>query len=180
MIKRTPGLLAALALGSSAAFAQPAISIAAEPSIFSLETGHSMTVDAPGLTRVAVGDGRIAGVVPIGTTQVVINAKTSGHTTVLIWTGNTMREYEITVVSEGLQDFIKLVRSSIMITAPNSNLEIFSSGANVIVRGTVATADDYTRVGRVIAAFSSHDAVGGKEAAPGYQVSFCTRRKQRR
>ena len=54
------------------AFAQPIAAI-------SLPSGRSTTIDAPGLTRVAVGDGRIAGVVPVGTQQVIVNAKSPGQ-----------------------------------------------------------------------------------------------------
>ena len=40
-------------------------------SLLSIQSGHSVVLNARGLTRVAVGDGRIAGAVPIGTAQVV-------------------------------------------------------------------------------------------------------------
>ena len=81
--------VAALAIASPS-IAQPLAAI-------SLPAGRSTTIEAPGLTRVAVGDGRIAGVVPIGTSQVIINAKAPGHTTVLVWTRDGRHEYDVTV-----------------------------------------------------------------------------------
>jgi Flp pilus assembly secretin CpaC len=167
VIKRTSGFFAALALGSAIVLSQPASSQAADVPVYSLETGHSMTIDAPGLTRVAVGDSRIANAVPIGSSQIVVNAKSSGHTTLLIWSGGSVHEYEITVVSAGLQDFIKILRTTIN----NSSIEVFSSGVNIIVRGTVETPEDYDRVEEAIGHFTeSKDAAG--DTFPGYLTAF--------
>ena len=59
--------------------------------ILSLQTGHSIILDAGGLNRVAVGDGRIAGVVPIGTSQIVVNGKKSAR--FRVWTSG-LRMFE--------------------------------------------------------------------------------------
>lgn len=171
MIKRTSGFFAALALGSAIVLSQPASSKAADIPVYSLETGHSMTIDAPGLTRVAVGDSRIAGAVPIGTSQIVVNAKSSGHTTLLVWSGGSVHEYEITVVSAGLQDFIKLLRTSISSRIKNSSLEVFSSGINIIVRGTVETPEEYDQVYAAVLPFAPSKDAGG-DTSPGYLTSL--------
>src|ERR1700761_9637151 len=93
-------VVAAVAIAAPA-FAQPIASI-------SLPSGRSTTIDAPGLTRVAVGDGRIAGVVPVGTQQVIINAKAPGHTTVLVWTNSGRREYDVTVSEQTMDDLAQM------------------------------------------------------------------------
>src|ERR1700736_6371574 len=80
-------------MAGTPALAQPIAAI-------SLPSGRSTTIEAPGLTRVAGGDGRIAGVVPVGTSQVIINAKAPGHTTLLVWTGTGRHEYDVTVTEQ--------------------------------------------------------------------------------
>jgi len=51
-------------------------------------------------SRVAVGDGRIAGVVPVGNAEIIINGKTAGHTTLLVWTSSGRRQYDVTVTEK--------------------------------------------------------------------------------
>src|SRR5579871_5285226 len=81
--------------------------------LLSVQSGHSAVIKAEGLTRVAVGDGRIAGVVPVGTSQVVINGKTAGHTTVFVWAGGRRVTYEVTVTEQQLDDLAQMLRSAI-------------------------------------------------------------------
>ena len=57
----------------------------ADSDVIVLESGASTIVDTPGLTRVSTGDPSIAGVVPIGMSQVVIVGKSTGRTTVFVW-----------------------------------------------------------------------------------------------
>jgi Flp pilus assembly secretin CpaC len=110
--------------------------------IVSVQSGHSVVMDTPGLTRVAIGDSRIAGVVPIGTSQVVINGKTSGHTTVFIWSGNRRQSYEVTVTEQGFDDIAKLLRSAIN----EPDVQVIAFNVNLIVRGTVNDTAAYARL----------------------------------
>jgi Flp pilus assembly secretin CpaC len=83
-------------------------------SFLSLQSGHSTVVSAEGLTRAAVGDGRVAGVVAIGSSQVVINAKEAGHTTVTLWMAGGVREnYEVTVTQQQGDDLARIMRTAI-------------------------------------------------------------------
>ena len=130
-----PSVVASLAFASSflavaagtPAFAQPVAAI-------SLPSGRSTTIEAPGLTRVAVGDGRIAGVVPVGTQQVIINAKAPGHTTVLVWTNAGRREYDVTVTEQTLDDLAQMLRG----TLGDSAIAVEPIGRALVVRGDVA------------------------------------------
>ena len=99
-----------------------------------MQSGHSVLLKAEGLTRVAVGDGRIAGVVPVGTSQVVVNGKTPGHTTIFIWAGGQRMTYEVTVTEQQLDDVAQMLRSSI--TDPS--VQVVSFDHSIVVRGTVA------------------------------------------
>src|SRR5579875_1745187 len=122
-----PSLCATLAIASpSFSFAQPIDAI-------SLASGRSTTIDAPGLTRVAVGDGRIAGVVPVGTQQVIVNAKAPGHTTVLVWTNSGRREYDVTVSEQTMDDLAQMLRGSIN----EPGIQVEPIGRALVVRGDV-------------------------------------------
>jgi Flp pilus assembly secretin CpaC len=120
-----------------------------QPTILSVQTGHSVVLDVAGLSRVAVGDGRIAGVVPIGTSQVVINGKSSGHTTIFIWTSQGRQTYEVTVTEQAFDDIAKLLRTAIN----EPDVQVVAFGANMVVRGTVPDSAAFARLNEVIDRF---------------------------
>ncbi len=92
-------------------------------SLVSIQSGHSIVLKAEGLTRVAVGDGRIAGAVPVGTSQVIVNGKEPGHTTIFIWAGGRKMTYELTVTEQALDDIAQMLRSAI--SEPNVQVVSF-------------------------------------------------------
>jgi Flp pilus assembly secretin CpaC len=120
-----------------------------QPTILSVQTGHSVVLDVAGLSRVAVGDGRIAGVVPIGTSQVVINGKSSGHTTIFIWSRAGRQTYEVTVTEQAFDDIAKLLRTAIN----EPDVQVVAFGTNMVVRGTVPDAAAYSRLNDVLERF---------------------------
>ena len=140
-------LVAALAL-SIAGTAVPAS--ADQISIISVQTGHSLVLDAPQLTRVAVGDSRIAGVVPIGTSQVVVNGKSMGHTTIFVWCGKKRQSYEVTVTEQGFDDIAKLLRAAINET----DVQVVAFESNVFVRGSVSDAVAFARLTDILQRFA--------------------------
>lgn len=117
--------------------------------LLSIQSGHSVLLKAEGLTRVAVGDGRIAGVVPVGTSQVVVNGKAAGHTTVFVWAGGRRETYEITVTAQELDDLAQMIRSAI--SAPN--VQVVSFDHSVVVRGTVSDGAQFQQISDIIARF---------------------------
>ena len=139
--------VAALAL-SLAGTAVPAS--ADQVTIISVQTGHSLLLDAPHLTRVAVGDSRIAGVVPIGTSQVVVNGKSSGHTTIFVWNGGRRQSYEVTVTEQGFDDVAKILRSAIN----EPDVQVVAYESNVFIRGSVSDAAAFARLNDILARFS--------------------------
>jgi Flp pilus assembly secretin CpaC len=142
----TSGLLAlSTVYGSAPAVADPV-------QILSLQTGHSIIINADGLSRVAVGDGRIAGVVPIGTSQIVVNGKAPGHTTIFVWTdaGRTRTTYEVTVSSQGLDDIARTLRAAI----DEPNVQVVTFNYNIIIRGQVPDIAAYNRIDSIVKRFS--------------------------
>jgi Flp pilus assembly secretin CpaC len=117
--------------------------------LLSIQSGHSALLKAEGLTRVAVGDGRIAGAVPIGTSQVVINGKAPGHTTIFIWAGGTRQTYEVTVTAQELDDVAQMLRSAIF--APG--IQVVSFDHSIVVRGTVGDGAQFQQINDIVSRF---------------------------
>jgi len=136
--------IAALALLSGSV---PAVADSIQ--ILSIQTGHSVILNAAGISRVAVGDGRIAGVVPVGTSQLVVNGKSTGHTTIFVWMGATRTTYEVTVTEQSFDDIAKVLRAAINET----NVQVVAFNSNLIVRGTVADTAAFSRLSDVLDRF---------------------------
>jgi Flp pilus assembly secretin CpaC len=117
--------------------------------LVSIQSGHSILLKAEGLTRVAVGDGRIAGIVPVGTSQVVVNGKAPGHTTVFIWAGGRRETYEVTVTEQQLDDLAQMLRSAI--SAPS--VQVVSFDHSIVVRGSVGDGAQFQQINDIIARF---------------------------
>jgi Flp pilus assembly secretin CpaC len=145
IIRRSLSLLAAAVL------AAPALPAGADQvTLLSIQSGHSVLLKAEGLTRVAVGDGRIAGVVPVGTSQVVVNGKDPGHTTVFIWAGGKRVTYEVTVTEQQLDDVAQMLRSAI--SAPG--VQVVSFDHSIVVRGTVSDGAQFAQVSDIVGRFA--------------------------
>ncbi|MGH7755062.1 MAG: pilus assembly protein N-terminal domain-containing protein [Vulcanimicrobiaceae bacterium] len=145
---RTRTYLASALLGMSL-LALRAPAAADNIQLISLQTGHSVSVAAPGLTRVAVGDGRIAGVVPIGTQALVINGKSPGHTTVFVWSGANRMTYEVTVTEQSIDDIARILRAAIN----DPGVQIVAFNQNLIAEGTVPDIAAFNNLNDVLARF---------------------------
>ncbi|MEO6912924.1 MAG: hypothetical protein ABI182_02740, partial [Candidatus Baltobacteraceae bacterium] len=66
---RIATVIAALVLAIGLEASLPRAALAQDVNFISIDSGHSLVLSIAGLSRVAVGDGTIAGVVPVGTSQ---------------------------------------------------------------------------------------------------------------
>lgn len=121
-------------------------------SLLSVQSGHSVLLQTPGLVRVAVGDGRIAGVLPIGTSQLVINGKAPGHTTVFVWLGGHRETYEVTVTEQAMDDLAQMLRTSV----DDPGVQIVSFRNSIVVRGTVADGAQFTNLSDILSRFDQY------------------------
>jgi Flp pilus assembly secretin CpaC len=119
--------------------------------LVSIQSGHSIVLKTEGLTRVAVGDGRIAGVVPVGTSQVVVNAKAPGHTTLFIWAGGKRVTYEVTVTQQQLDDLAQMLRSAIS----EPGVQVVSFDHSIVVRGTVSDGAQFQQINDIVGRFEA-------------------------
>ena len=118
-------------------------------SLITLQSGHSVLLKAPGVSRIAVGDGRIAGVVPVGSSQIVINGKAPGHTSVFVWTAGGRSTYEITVTEQEMDDLAQMLRTSI----DDPSVQVVSFNRSVVVRGNVRDGAAYQSLSDIIGRF---------------------------
>lgn len=140
---------ACAALVVTLAIAFGAIPASAHPDVIAIKSGHSVIISAPGLTRVAVGDGHIAGVVPIGTSQLIINGKDPGTTSLFVWSGSGRRTYIVSVTDELFDNFAQMLQSAIS----NPALTVRSYGSNIIVSGTVPNMAQWVNQNNVVQSF---------------------------
>jgi Flp pilus assembly secretin CpaC len=90
---RTVALLLLSLLSSAAA------ALADTPATLWLRVGHSVLLNAQDLRRVTVANSRIAVVVPVGTTQVIVNGMAPGRTTIVVWTARGRTDYAVTITN---------------------------------------------------------------------------------
>jgi len=117
--------------------------------LLSTESGHSILVRGRNISRVAVGDAKIAGVVPLDKTQIVVNGKAPGETTVFVWDGGVRQAYELTVTDDHLDQVLRLLRTAI----DQPDVKLMAVGSSIIVSGKVVDLTDYDRVDEIIAKF---------------------------
>jgi len=129
----------------------PGAGAADEMQTLTLRSGHSVVLQTPGLSRVAVGDGRIAGVIPIANAEVIVNGKTAGRTTLFIWRGARRTAYEVTVSEQSLDDIAAMLRSSL--TSPG--IQVASFDRSVVVSGAVQTPEEFARINDVVSRFDA-------------------------
>ncbi len=143
--------LATTAVGASALVAGTMLPASSDTvAVYSIQTGRSIVLKTPNLERVAVGDSKIAGIVPLGTSEVVVNGKSPGHTTIFVWMNGARRTYEFTVTDQNLDVVAGILRGAI----DQPEVEVVTFGPNIILRGTVPDAAAMAKVNDVIKRFS--------------------------
>ncbi|HEY5231278.1 MAG TPA: pilus assembly protein N-terminal domain-containing protein [Galbitalea sp.] len=123
----------------------------AQEHLLSLGVGMSTSISAPGMTRVAVGDASIAGVVPTGA-QLLINGKAPGRTTVAIWAAAGRLDYEIVVTDPGLDAVEQAIRQAIDIPS----IRVSQAPGTILVRGTVLDNTQQLHVNDVLTRFAGY------------------------
>src|ERR1035437_10406431 len=97
----------------TAVTAPPFVVAADTASPVNLRTGESTVIPTPHLTRVAVCDGKIAGVMAVGNTEIVVSGRSVGRTTLLVWTGAGRRTYDVTISEQSLDSLQRMMRRGI-------------------------------------------------------------------
>ncbi len=141
-IRSTLALLCAV--GTTASLCGPAA--ARDGQILSVVTGHSLIVRGRGISRVAVGDGKVAGAVALDPTKLVINAKSAGETTLFVWDADGQHTYELTVIEHRLEQVVRMLRSQI----DSQNVTLDVVGNTIVLGGKVSDLAEFGRVSAVV------------------------------
>jgi len=115
----------------------------------SVQTGHSTVVPVDNMRRVAVGDADVVGVVAIGTSQLIINGKAPGHTSVFVWSGGTRSTYEVMVTNQVLDTVAQMLRAAISLP----DVQVVSFGQSIMVRGSVADMAQFVQLNDIVDRF---------------------------
>ena len=132
-------------------FAQEVAPTRAAATVIYVPTGESTTIPISGITRLAVGDSHIAGVVPVGGNQLLVNGKAHGHTTLFIWRGSIQTLYEVVVTEQRLDDYARVIRNAI----DEPHVAVFVAKNSIVVSGTVDDVTRFQRVSDVVARFTN-------------------------
>jgi len=121
-----------------------------------LRTGQSVIVPTPRLTRVAVGDGKIAGVLPVGNSEIVINGRAAGRTTLLVWAGGGRRTFDVIVTEQSLDSLKAMLQGAI--ADPDVHVDAYDR--SLVLNGNVSTGERLVHLSEVVAHFEPVAAAG--------------------
>jgi pilus assembly protein CpaC len=156
--------LALLALAPQSGWAQRVVSQAER--VISVSKGASaLLINPVPLSRFSVGDPAVAEATVLSPTEVLINGKGLGTTTLLIWdnTGQVrVNSVEVTADAPGLQRFLKQLM-------PDEDIQVSASGNTVTVSGTVKDPNSVARA-LDIAKASGATVIDNLVAPPAVQV----------
>jgi Flp pilus assembly secretin CpaC len=121
-----------------------------------LRTGQSVSVSTPRLTRVAVGDGKIAGVLAVGNSEIVINGRSAGRTTLLVWMNGSRRTFDVTVTEQSLASLRAMLQGAI----PDPGVHVDAYDRSIVLNGTVPNGESLVHLGEVLTHFEPVAAAG--------------------
>jgi len=103
--------------------------------------GKSVLVDcARTIERIAVGSGDLAEATAVSTSEVLINGKAPGETTLIVWQAGGGRQFfnvKVRASSSAATDRIEVLRRELRTELPGQTLRVTSEGGNIFLRGTV-------------------------------------------
>jgi pilus assembly protein CpaC len=115
--------------------ARPATQLAARPITLKVGRGELIQFQDEA-SRVSVSEPTIADAVVVSPHEVVMNGKSPGNTTVMVWHGEDVSRYEITVEPD-LSEIQKQLRTAF----PNELIQVSSSKDAILLTGVVTDAE---------------------------------------
>src|SRR5437773_1718708 len=126
-----------LSVGAAAVLPQGGPATPLEPRAMTLTVGRGQLVQfSDDASRVSVSDAAIADAVVVSPHEVVFNGKSPGHTTIMIWHGDSVSPYEIAVEPD-LTEIQKQLRA----TFPSEQIDVSSSKDAIVLTGVVTDAE---------------------------------------
>ena len=127
--------------GSTSTYSAPNTGAKDSTRVLTLNVGRSVVVDTPRpVKRISVGLGDFAEANAVSPTEVLINAKTVGETSIILWDISGARQFiHITVQADttAADDHLESVRRELQTEMPDQALKVSAANGSVFLRGTV-------------------------------------------
>jgi len=119
----------------------------------SVSVGKSVLVDcARPVERVAVGSSDLAEATAVSPTEIMLNGKAPGETTLIVWqTGGVRQFFNVTVHASNYaaNDHLDTVRRELRTEFPGQTLRVSAENGLVFLRGTVKDLDAAARAAQI-------------------------------
>jgi pilus assembly protein CpaC len=140
-IVRWMAVLAAIAVAAAQTTTMPETRQAAEINLL-VGRGHLLRFEKD-LTKVAVAEDKIADAVVITPRELMVNAKTAGRTTVIVWLADEPQQYNVNVTADTSEfdDFKKSVQA----TSPTGIINVAGHGETIVLTGSVKSSEESKR-----------------------------------
>ena len=126
-----------------------------------LTAGRGELLQFPDETsRVSVSDPAIADAIVVSTHDVVVNGKTPGNTTIMIWHGNNVSPYAVAVEPD-----LSEIQKQLRVTFPMEHIDVSSSKDAIVLTGVVTDAET-AKQAAAIAAVHAKSVVNLLQAPP--------------
>lgn len=141
----------ASASGATAAPAAAGASFQDSANELSVAVGKTVLVDCVRpVTRVAIGLGDVAEAAAITPTEIMVNGKTPGETSLIIWDDHGGRQFfnvSVRTPASALETNMEAIRRELRTELPGQTLNLTSENGVIYLRGTV---NDLTSSGRAV------------------------------
>ncbi len=109
--------------------------------IVTINVGRSVVIDTPRpVKRISVGLGEFAEASAVSPTEVLINGKAVGETSLILWDVSGARQFiHVTVQADttAVDDHLEAVRRELQTEMPDQALKISAANGSIFLRGTV-------------------------------------------
>lgn len=128
------------------------------PRQLSVTVGKSIVVDSPvDVQRVSVADPAVVEAVGISPVEVVLNGKTPGQTSVIVWQRGGNRLFFDMTVTPRPDKRIDVVRTELARELPNQDVQLSLQGETLYLRGTVSSLVASERAAAIATSMSGKD-----------------------
>jgi pilus assembly protein CpaC len=121
----------------------------AKPEALLVTVGKTLIIDSPlDIERIAIANENLVDAVPIHSKEVLVNGKSAGETSLIIWQKNGQRlVFELTVRANSAR--LEAVRQQVAREFPDADINITYDNEAVFVRGTVKDVLSADRVQQI-------------------------------
>jgi Flp pilus assembly secretin CpaC len=115
--------------------------------------GESEVLKGRNITRTSVSDPTIVDIVPVSTSEILVNAKMVGVTTIRVWDAQGVATYKVTVTKPPLspEELSADLEKQIGI----STISVKIAGDTIILSGTAPTNDDSSKAAKIAGTYSA-------------------------